>query len=221
MSRYCKYCGSQVDEHKFCPNCGKQVGTNDVILPRTDIVINQPAPLSSLKKTKKHDKKKNTPLRRVIRIGVFVLAVLLVGAGVWVAGDLGGVWDKMNLGNVSEAWKKQSDYKDEEKAVMECLSSLADALERGDLEIALEYMDSDKKDYFRLLFTDNQSSLPNLVYALRNSKMSFLSEQDVSYDAARTATVSSELKDSTGTSKAPRMIIRLIKINDSWVVTAL
>jgi hypothetical protein len=82
-------------------------------------------------------------------------------------------------------------------------------------------MDSDKKDYFRLLFTDNQSSLPNLVYALRNSKMSFLSEQDMSYDAARTATVSSELKDSTGTSTAPRMIIRLIKINDSWVVTAL
>lgn len=221
MSRYCKYCGSQVDEQKFCPNCGKQTGTSDINNPTTDLSMNSPASPGNPERAKKQDKKKNTPIRRVIRIGILVLAVLLVGAGVWVAGDLGGVWDKMNLQNASEAWKKQSDFKDEEKAVSECLNLLADALERGDLENALDYMDSDKKDYFRLLFTDNRSSLPNLVYALRNSKLSFLSEQDMTYDAARTAMVSSELKDSSGSSEAPRMIIRLIKINDSWVVTAL
>lgn len=163
-----------------------------------------------------------TPARRIVRISIWTIIVLLLGTGVWYAGSTAGLWDSLALNKASAAWKKQPDFKQESAAVNECLTALADAIDSGDTEDALTYIDPDKSEQFRQLFTENESSLPDLVYALRNSELTFLSTEGDGYDALRMATLKGTLPKAYSTSSGQTgIMITMIKLESGWVVASL
>lgn len=244
MGIYCSNCGRFNDVGSFCTNCGKRLEV--VAVPQGS--MNAPAPPPGSypamavnpayyapptpyayppsgppgKARRIKQKKPMTPARRIVRISIGVIILLLIGTGIWYAGSTTGIWNNMALANAAEAWKKQPDYKQEAEAVKECLNALADALDGGNIEEALTYIDADKADQYRQLFYENESNLSNLVYALKNNEITFLSTAGEGYDAQRMATVKGKLPDTYSTaSDQTGIIITMIKLDSGWVVASL
>jgi hypothetical protein len=222
MSVYCINCGHLISRGSFCSNCGRPAVTAAPAYPRNAMYPPPPQAYRTQSSVRHHTARPVTPARRIFRIAGLACLALVVAAAIWYAGKTTGFWDKLALDRESTAWQRQPDFKAEQKAVTVCLNSLAQKLEQGDIDGALTYVDANETDYFRQLFTDNADSLPALIYGLKNIEVSFLSSSDGGYMAARMAQVTAKLPEASGNSGGNNsFVIKLVKLDDGWVVESL
>ncbi len=226
MGNYCPYCGKPTTGGFFCSYCGRKYDGTDKLsvnhphaqmqnIPGAQPTAAPPYPMKRGRKTRVNRKSKSTSLVRRIITLVIVLAIF--GTGVWFVGDVTGLWHNITASMAENDWKKQPDYREQEQEITLCLVALADALDSRDIDKALLYIHPDAAEQCRMLFEENENRLPNLVFALKNGEITFLSTEMTGYDSERMATVEGPLPDMSGTG----VIVTLVKIDNEWVVVSL
>jgi len=156
-----------------------------------------------------------------VRLGVACLVVALVlGFGVWKAGEVTGYWRERELANASSEWKKQAGFSKEESDIKACLTSFSDALEKKDLATAMTFVYAEEQQKIQDLLIKEDAKIPVLVEALKTMEISYLSTDSGNYAALRMATVTvGKIKTSSGTSSG--FTIVMVKTEKGWVVSSL
>ncbi len=170
-------------------------------------------PGAKVKHAKKH--------RPYLIIGVLVLVLALLGAGVWKAGEMTGIWQRMAVDREFNAWKKQKDLKAEEKAIMAVIDAMRAKLQAGDNEGALAYIHPDRRDIIKSRFNENQDKLGLLVSLMNDCELTYLSTDTGNYEALRMATVQAGIPTpgaGAGMPDTGTVMFVMVKSESGWVV---
>lgn len=180
-----------------------------------------PSPDPAMGLPQKKPKKRLPKWARIVVAGsVSILILLLVGFGVWKAGEMTGYWQERELVKASAEWKTQAGFAKDEQEIMACLKDFADKLEENDIPGALNHVYIEDQPDIQALLTQEAAKIPALVTALRNAEISFLSTDTGNYEALRMATVTvGKTQAKSGASGGFTVV--LVKTEAGWVVSSL
>ena len=216
MKRFCTSCGKEMEEGAvFCTSCGaKNTIAGPVSGPASypRPYMQTPAPASYPR-----------PHKRKVVVPIVILAVVLalLGVGVWKAGEMTGLWQRMSVEREFNSWKKQKDLKSEQKEIFEVIESMQAELQAGNLAGAMAFVHPDRREYLGNIFNTHQDKLPLLISLMNDRELTYLSTDTGNYETLRMAIVQIGIQaagTSAGTPDSGTAKVMMVKSEDGWVV---
>jgi hypothetical protein len=213
MSRFCTGCGKELPEGaSFCTNCGTRAGNIQQSPPQTYYPGYKPP---------KMKKPKPKWLKITIPVVIGVLVLSLFGFGIWKAGQITGLWNRMAVNRAFDSWEKQKGLKTEQKLIFNAIDDMKAELQAGDLDSAMQYVHPDCRDALKTKLITYSDKIPLLISYMNDCELTYLSTDTGNYESLRMAIVqigiptpgaSPDMPD-TGTGT-----IVLVESEDGWMV---
>ena len=233
MDRFCTNCGNRLGESEiFCTACGARSGAGMAPVAGAAGAERQMAGAKQTAETPGGtgvlNPRPHRPRRWVKLVVIAVIAVLffgLIGAGVWKAGEMTGLWHNRAVDKAFNEWTKQKDLKQEEKAIFTILAAMQDELEAGDMQGAMEYVHPDCRTALMNKIMSHQDKISLLISMMDTYRLTYLSTDEGNYEAQRMALVQigmpSQAAGTTvvgaGAETGTHTVI-LVRTEDGWVV---
>jgi hypothetical protein len=159
--------------------------------------------------------------RRRLITRLVVLAVILIGTGlaVWQVGAMTGIWRNWQIRQASSAWQRQKDITSVRSDIADEMGRLADALDEGRIERALDWIHPERRDWYRSQLAADPVRAGELADALRSVQLTFLSTDTGNYESERMAQIAIKLPPRTGAEGLDQPVtLTLVTYEDRWVI---